>query len=57
VLFGERLTVGGGGARHDQRGRLEPVFDAESGDAESNAADQDNDKADDGCATPGLTHN
>ena len=55
MLFGERLAAGGGGARHDQRGRLEPVFDAEPGDAESPAADQDDDKADDGRAKPRLT--
>ena len=45
MLFGERLTAGGGGARHDQRGRLEPVFDAEPGDAQSHAADQDDEEA------------
>ena len=55
MLFGERLAAGGGGARHDQRGRLEPVFDAEPGDAESRAADQDDDEADDGPAKPRLT--
>ena len=55
MLFGESLAAGGVGARHDQRGWLEPVFDAESGDAESPAADQDDDQADDGRAKPRLT--
>ena len=55
MLFGESLALGRGGARHDQGGRLEPVFDAESGDAESPAADQDDNQADDGCARPRLT--
>ena len=55
VLFGESLAAGRGGARHDQRGRLEPVFDAEPGDAEGPAADQDDDQADDGRAKPRLT--
>ena len=55
VFFGESLAAGGGGARHDQRGRLEPAFDAEPGDAEGTAADQDDDEADDGRAKPRLT--
>ena len=46
MLFGERLAAGGLRARHDQRGRLQPILDAETGDAERCAADQDDERAD-----------